>query len=114
MAESFEEAMERAVRDAQALSEYLDGLGGEVHASPEAIGHAGALADRIEDAVARAEECYAESAANGAAYQALEGIDALRAAMRGNDVVLMRAVAREIVGHLARARDLSMHAGGGT
>ncbi|HOJ20646.1 MAG TPA: hypothetical protein PLY56_03870 [Armatimonadota bacterium] len=107
MAGSYVEAIARAAQDAQSLVRFLDGLDEHAPATPAAIGHAAQLADAVERVVYQAlQEAYPDWSAKAAADQALESIDAFRAAAQGNDVRLMRAAARGALDHLNRAREL--------
>lgn len=107
MAGSYVEAIARAAQDAQSLVRFLDGLDEHAPAPPAAIGHAAQLVDAVERVVYQAlQEAYPDWSAKAAADQALESIDAFRAAAQGNDVRLMRAAARGALDHLNRAREL--------
>ncbi|NLC57546.1 MAG: hypothetical protein GX774_11970 [Armatimonadetes bacterium] len=107
MANAYEDAMEQALGDANALVRHLEGLSGRAHATRAAIDHARRLAEAIEQAVYTAVRSFPQSGANAAAYQALEGVSSLRAAADGNDLALMEAAAHQIQDHLSRARDLA-------
>lgn len=105
MPETFARAMEEAGEIAAGLMRHLEGLGDASNASPAAVGQVGELAERLERVVYQAVSRYDGSEASAHAYQALDRVEALRTAMAGNDVALMRSAASGLRDHLASAAD---------
>ncbi len=105
----YREALGDAAVNANALVRHLESLGDAEHASRADVDRARALADEIERVLCDAVRTVPQSAANAAAYQALEAVDSLGAAADGNDVALMGAAAYEIRDHLRRACEAAEH-----